>query len=91
MIKLIIILSLIIILETALCIHLFICLNKSKRDKKRFELMYNNMKTAANKIEENISNTNAKKKKLNTGNTLNDINNAADIMHQQSKGRRTTS
>lgn len=62
---------------------------KANAEKKKYEQLYDNLKSSMSKIEENIANANEEKAKLNTGDSVTDINNAADILHKYAQKRKS--
>lgn len=89
MIKVIIILILLVLIESVSLFFTLKTLIKAKKENKRLELLYNSMKSSVSKIEENISNANEEKLKLNTGNSDVDLDNATDILHKYAQRRRS--
>lgn len=87
--KILITFILVCIAELAIIVGVTSRYVKVLKEKKKFETLYNNTKDAMSKIEENIENANKEKEKLNTGDSVTNINNAADIMHKYTQKRKS--
>lgn len=60
-------------------------------EKKQIQKEYDGLLKSVTNIEENISNANKEKEKLNTGNHIDNINNTADILHKYAQKRKSES